>query len=274
MKLGTHLLSLGLLVAVFASVGQCHPHILSSDGGKSGGGGKAGSGGGGGGAGAKPGAPTSVGGLLKGNEKFAKKIQAANATFIKESAVGQHPSFMFLGCSDSRVSEGTIFNTQPGVIFAGRNVAAQYIEKDDNGNSVLLYAVHHLGVSHIIVMGHYGCGGVAAAITSTMKSEKEAKDSIDRWIWPIRDVYLKSTRPEIVALRTKNSKLKPIPTPDANDEGYRALVEENVKENVKRIVKSKATSGKLEHKVDILGWVYDVATLEISDLDVKQTLGK
>ncbi|KAJ8482339.1 hypothetical protein ONZ45_g14984 [Pleurotus djamor] len=274
MKLGSHLLSLGLLVAVFASVGQCHPHILSSDGAKSGGGGKAGSGGGGGGAGAKPGAPTSVGGLLKGNEKFAKKIQAANATFIKESAVGQHPSFMFLGCSDSRVSEGTIFNTQPGVIFAGRNVAAQYIEKDDNGNSVLLYAVHHLGVSHIIVMGHYGCGGVAAAITSTMKSEKEAKDSIDRWIWPIRDVYLKSTRPEIVALRTKNSKLKNITAPDANDEGYRALVEENVKENVKRIVKSKATSGKLEHKIDILGWVYDVATLEISDLDVKQTLGK
>lgn len=61
-------------------------------------------------------------------------------------------------------------------------------------NAVLTYATHHLGVQHIIVMGHYGCGGVAAAITSSMASEKDAKDSIDHWVWPIRDTYLKSTR--------------------------------------------------------------------------------
>ncbi|KAJ8482837.1 hypothetical protein ONZ45_g14812 [Pleurotus djamor] len=221
-------------------------------------------------------------------------MKAVNASFVKESAVTQHPSFMFLGCSDSRVSEGNIFNTQPGVIFAGRNVAAQYVEEDDNEyertldcitpacadpvprNSVLLYAIHHLNVAHIIVMGHYGCGGVAAAISSTMKKKADAKDSIDRWIWPIRELYLNSKREEIVALRNTHKKRSTAPSPPDDpvyNAGYRALVEENVKANVDRIVKSKAAKGTHNPKVQIYGWVYDVATLDISDLEVTRTLG-
>ncbi|KAJ8517643.1 hypothetical protein ONZ45_g5219 [Pleurotus djamor] len=224
------------------------------------------------------GVPTDAAGLLSGNKQFVMKMKAINASFITDAAAGahQHPSFMFLGCSDSRVSEGTIFNAQPGVLFAGRNIAAQYIENDANGNSVLLYALHHLGVSHVIVMGHYGCGGVSAAITSNMQSAHDAKGSMDRWIWPIRRLYLQSQsnsafRPEIVALRQKNRQFTVVPPPDKSDTGFRALVEETVKMNVKRILRSKAATG-LEKKVKILGWVYDIATLGITDLEVTRTL--
>ncbi|KAJ8468681.1 hypothetical protein ONZ45_g17155 [Pleurotus djamor] len=222
------------------------------------------------------GVPTDAVGLLSGNKQFVMKMKATNASFITDAAAGAHqrtiypfdaipyahtitdPSFMFLGCSDSRVSEGTIFNAQPGVLFADRN-------------SVLLYALHHLGVSHVIVMGHYGCGGVSAAITSNMQSAHDAKGSMDRWIWLIRRLYLQSQRPEIVALRQKNRQFTVVPPPDKSDTGFRALVEETVKMNVKRILRSKAAN-VLEKKVKILGWVYDIATLGITDLEVTRTL--
>ncbi|KAF7422325.1 hypothetical protein PC9H_010481 [Pleurotus ostreatus] len=249
-------LSCFLLCALFVLPGQSH--VLFQDGGKGAN---------------KLAAPKTVKGLLNSEKKFGQHLEKANPGFLQQSAASQNPTFMLLGCSDSRVSEGTIFHTQPGIMFAGRNVAAQYYDDDTNGNAVLTYATHHLGVQHIIVMGHYGCGGVAAAITSPMTSEKDAKDSIDHWVWPIRDTYLKSTRSEVVELRDKNKKLKTVPAPTMDDPGYHALVEENVKENVKRVHASKVAKSYSGKKITIHGWVYDLLTAEIRDLNVTVSFG-
>ncbi|KAF4600189.1 hypothetical protein EYR40_007301 [Pleurotus pulmonarius] len=213
--------------------------------------------------------PTTVKDLLSSEKQFEKNLEKVEPGFFKHSAAAQHPPFLLYGCSDSRLSEGTLFHTAPGVVFAERNIAAQYYEDDKNGNAVLVYATAHLDVHNIIVMGHYGCGGVAAAVTSAVNSEKDAaKDPIEAWIWPIRDIYLNSKRTEIVALREKNKKLKTVTAPALNDTGYRALVEENVKANVQRIHKSKAAAG-----ASIYGWVYDIATGDIKDLGVTVPFG-
>ncbi|KAJ8697251.1 hypothetical protein PTI98_007048 [Pleurotus ostreatus] len=108
--------------------------------------------------------PTTVKDLLNSEKQFEKNLEKVDPGFFKHSAAAQHPPFLLFGCSDSRLSEGTLFHTAPGVVFAERNIAAQYYEDDKNGNAVLVYATAHLGVHNIIVMGHYGCGGVAAAV--------------------------------------------------------------------------------------------------------------
>ncbi|KAF9496345.1 carbonic anhydrase, partial [Pleurotus eryngii] len=157
------------------------------------------------------------------------------------------PPFMFLGCSDSRVSEGTIFHSLPGELFAERNIANQFRESDTNAEAALIYAVEHLGVSHILVMGHYGCGGVATAI-ATAFSPPDMTDPIQRFIQPIRELYLNSDRhvpdipPEIEQLREKNRRTRPVPTPELHEPGFRALVEENVKVNVERILEAARVS--------------------------------
>ncbi|KAF9496350.1 carbonic anhydrase [Pleurotus eryngii] len=236
-----------LLFAHLISPGRCHQHS-----------GKAASTGG-----DKLAEPTTVKDLLNSEKQFEKNLENVEPGFFKHSAAAQR----------------TLFHTAPGVVFAERNIAAQYYEDDKNGNAVLVYATAHLGVHNIIVMGHYGCGGVAAAVTSTVTSEKDAaKDPIEAWIWPIRYIYLNSKsdsfRAEITALRTKNKELKTISAPALNDTGYKALVEENVKANVQRIHKSKAAMGHKGPKASIYGWVYDIATGDIKDLGVTVSFGK
>lgn len=175
--------------------------------------------------------------LFQGNEEFRLKMETEHPGELKElTEKGQAPPFMFLGCSDSRVSEGSIFNAKPGTLFAERNIANQFHHTDANTHSVLSYAVSFLGVKHVIVMGHYGCGGIAASIESFPKAPIGASmASVQNWINPIRDIYLSSTRPEIVEMREKNSKLETVTAPKPEDPGFRALVEENVKASVRRI---------------------------------------
>lgn len=97
--------------------------------------------------------------------------------------------------SDSRVSEGTIFSAAPGTLFTERNIANQYSSADANDVSIISYAVHELSVGHIIVMGHYGCGGVNAAIMSRPTGVLDhASESIQNWIAPIRRLYQASSR--------------------------------------------------------------------------------
>ena len=101
---------------------------------------------------------------------------------------------MFLGCSDSRVSEGTVFRAQPGTLFTQRNIANQYNPTDPNAQSVLAYAVAELGVKHIILMGHYGCGGVGASIIPPPASVDAANGAVQAWIQPIREIFQSSSR--------------------------------------------------------------------------------
>ncbi|TFK21811.1 carbonic anhydrase, partial [Coprinopsis marcescibilis] len=177
--------------------------------------------------------PTEFEDLFLGNQRF----RTDNGPLIEELAEdGQHPRYLFLGCSDSRVAEGTVFDALPGTLFTERNIANLFESGDANAQAVVAYGVEHLHTRHVIVMGHYGCGGVAASIASQPAAPwDDATAAIEAWIAPIRSLYSTSTRPEIVALRAANALLPVAPTPGLEEPGFRALVEENVKRTVSNI---------------------------------------
>ncbi|KAJ8514627.1 hypothetical protein ONZ45_g7845 [Pleurotus djamor] len=230
--------------------------------------------------------------LLEGNQQFRAAIAAsAEPTLLKKlTDDGQAPPFMFLGCSDSRVSEGTVFNAKPGTLFTQRNIANQFHHTDANTHSVLSYAVAELKVQHIIVMGHYGCGGVGAAIASPPKAPIDAANgAVQNWIAPIRQIFATSTRPEIVELRERIKGRTDVEEPEPQEPGFRALVEENVRAGVHSIfadsvmanhfaalasagnstegIKERSVEGPL---VDVFvhGLVYDIENGEVHDLGV------
>ncbi|KAK0463746.1 carbonic anhydrase [Desarmillaria tabescens] len=211
--------------------------------------------------------------LSDGNENFRSEMESSYPGMLEDLAVnGQHPEFMFLGCSDSRVSEGTIFDALPGMLFGERNIANQFHENDTNSNAVLAYSVEGLGVQHIIVMGHHGCGGVSAAIASPPSQPWDVADAaVQEWILPLRKLYAQSTRPEIVEYRNKYPGGIDVP-PKLHEPVLRALVEENVKETVSNIASSQLIverySNTTSAAVFIHGLVYDVENGEITNLDV------
>ncbi|TFK26091.1 carbonic anhydrase [Coprinopsis marcescibilis] len=209
--------------------------------------------------------------LFQGNTHFR---QTKRQEIKKLATEGQHPEFLFLGCADSRVSEGTIFNADPGTLFAERSIANLYQPKRDlTTKAILAYGVNHLKVKHIIVMGHYGCGGVGAAIASPPKAPwDESTKAIQRWIMPIRRVYAESTRPEIVALRNANKGKSVVPSPKLQDPGFRALVEENIKNTVKNVANDEIIKQHFSNpslgEIYVHGWVYDIENGEIRDIGV------
>lgn len=233
--------------------------------------------------------------LLDGNKQFRADLKIKHPGLMKKlTTVGQQPPFMLISCSDSRVGEGTIFNARPGLFFSERNIANQFVKDDGNSQSVLAYAVTELRVKHVIVMGHYGCGGIAAATMNLPKPPlRSAAAAIHGWINPIRALYATSTRPEVVAMRKKNKSLTTIKEPELQDPGFRALIEENVKINVNRVATSKiitehyalllasqkpngnsTVEKRSDHptkpaaEVFIHGWVYDIENGEVVDLGV------
>jgi len=226
--------------------------------------------------------------LVDGNKVFR---DSDPALLKKLTDDGQAPPFMFIGCSDSRVSEGTVFNAKPGTLFTQRNIANQFHHTDANAESVLAYAVTELGVKHVIVMGHYGCGGVAAAIASAPTSNVDvAGGLVQNWIDPIREIFKSSSRPEIVELRERIKGNTTVEEPEVHEPGFRALVEENVKASVGRIATdhimtnhynllAQAPAAASQHArrsgeagppgdVFIHGWVYDIENGEIKDLGI------
>ncbi|KAK0238046.1 carbonic anhydrase [Armillaria nabsnona] len=222
-----------------------------------------------------------LGVLFQGNQRFKEKMQTENPTLLTDlTENGQEPEFMFIGCSDSRVSEGTVFNANPGTLFTERNIANQFVAEDANAQSVVAYAVSELHVQHIIVMGHYGCGGIAAAIATPPEEPLDAANTaVQNWIAPIRALYQNSTRAEIVSLREKNAALEVVEEPEPDEPGFRALVEENVKVSVQAIATSTviqdhfaalAQGGEVETLVQVFihGWVYDIANGEIQSLGI------
>ncbi|KAF9051724.1 carbonic anhydrase [Panaeolus papilionaceus] len=227
--------------------------------------------------------------LLNGHKAFKKKIADSDPGLLQRLAdKGQAPPFMFLGCSDSRVNEATVFSAAPGTFFSQRNIANEFQSNDMNTQSVLSYAVTTLGVEHVIVMGHYGCGGVAASIASPPTGGIDAATSaVHAWIQPIRELFQTSNRTEIVELRNKHAAAGHAEQPHIRDPGFRALVEENVKVAVARIASSsvitnhfaslqvntssvvrRAGHGAPLKDVFIHGWVYDIETGDVADLEV------
>ncbi len=176
--------------------------------------------------------------LLENKAWAAEKIQADPQFFDRLSHL-QTPEFLWIGCSDSRVPANEITGTQPGEIFVHRNVANLVVNTDVNLLSVLDYAVNHLKVKHVIVCGHYGCGGVKASI-----SNKDFKPLLNMWLRNIKDV-IRLHREELEAIPDENLKTD-------------RLVELNVEEQVFNLAKTSIIqrAWKNEHRPDLHGWVY------------------
>ena len=177
--------------------------------------------------------------LLLENKAWAADILKADPEYFKKLSELQTPEYLWIGCSDSRVPANQITGTQPGEIFVHRNVANLVINTDVNVLSVLDYAVNHLKVKHVIVCGHYGCGGIKAAIT-----RQDFKPVLNMWLRNIKDVY-----------RIHRSELDLI-----FDEEKKAdrLVELNVMEQVFNLAKTSIIqrAWKNEQRPDLHGWVY------------------
>lgn len=177
--------------------------------------------------------------LLEENKAWSAGKIKADPDFFKRLSSLQTPEFLWIGCSDSRVPANEITNTNPGEIFVHRNVANLVVNTDVNLLSVLDYAVNHLKVKHVIVCGHYGCGGIKAAI---LKSD--FKPVLNMWLRNIKDVY-RIHRAELDGFKDE-------------DEKCDRLVELNVKEQVFNLAKTSIIqrAWKQEQRPDLHGWVY------------------
>jgi carbonic anhydrase len=177
--------------------------------------------------------------LLSLNKAWAAEKVEEDPEYFDRLAHLQTPEFLWIGCSDSRVPANEITGTQPGEIFVHRNVANMVVNADVNLLAVLDYAVNYLKVKHVIVCGHYGCGGIKAAATKT-----DYRPVLNMWLRNIKDVY-RINRKELDAIK------------DEEDRTDR-LVELNVQEQVSNLSKTSTIqrAWKNENRPDLHGWVY------------------
>jgi len=176
--------------------------------------------------------------LLSNNRSWAAKVTEAAPDYFRNLAI-QNPEFLWIGCSDSRVPANEITGTQPGEIFVHRNVANLVIHTDVNLLSVLEYAVVHLSVKHVIVCGHYGCGGIKAAMTN-----HDFKQVLNMWLRNIKDVY-----------RLHRIELEAITDPAKRED---RLTELNVQEQVLHLAKTSIIqrAWQFTRAPQLHGWVY------------------
>lgn len=186
--------------------------------------------------------------LIDGNRRFALEKKFDDPEYFKKLSLGQKPDYLWIGCSDSRVPANEVTNTESGEIFVHRNIANMVVHTDFNLMSVLEYAVNVLGVKHIIVCGHYGCGGVRAAMTH------KTYGLVDKWLRNIKDVY--------------NKNRKELDNIDDEDKRADRLTELNVIQQVQHLAETKIVQ-KAWHdgkSVQIHGWVYGLNSGLITEL--------
>lgn len=179
--------------------------------------------------------------LLNDNKHWAARKLAEDPEFFERLLHVQRPEFLWIGCSDSRVPPDQITQTEPGEIFIHRNVANLVVNTDVNVLSVLDYAVNHLGIKHIVVCGHYGCGGVKAALS------KENFDLVlNMWLRNIKDIY-RIHRDELDKIEDEETRVN-------------RMVELNVQEQVFNLAKTAIIqkTWHAEKRPDLHGWVYDL----------------
>lgn len=187
--------------------------------------------------------------IFENNKEWVKTKLNEDEKFFDKLGAGQNPNYLYIGCSDSRVTAEEMMGAGPGEIFVHRNIANMVISIDLNVMSVLNYAVEHLKVDHIIVCGHYGCGGVKAAM------ESQDLGILNPWLRNIRDVY-----------RTHKTELNAI---EDEDKRYERLVELNVQEQCINAIKTAAVQkANRERGLKVYGWVFDVHSGELKDLNI------
>jgi carbonic anhydrase len=177
--------------------------------------------------------------LLQENKAWAAQMILTDPDFFNNLSSLQTPEFLWIGCSDSRVPANQITNTLPGEIFVHRNVANLVINTDVNVLSVLDYAVNHLKVKHVIVCGHYGCGGIKASMSKT-----DFKPVLNMWLRNIKDVH-RLHREELDKIKDEDQKCD-------------RLTELNVQEQIFSLAKTSIIqrAWKKEQRPDLHGWVY------------------
>ncbi|MBK7761829.1 MAG: carbonic anhydrase [Bacteroidetes bacterium] len=187
--------------------------------------------------------------VFKNNELWIQEKLAIDPNYFEELAKGQSPEFLYIGCSDSRVTAEDLMGIQPGQAFIHRNIANLVNNVDLSVMTVLNYAVRHLKVNHIVVCGHYNCGGVKAAMTP--------KDLgiLNPWLRNIRDVY-RLHKDELNAITDEEKR-------------YERLVELNVQEQCVNLIKTAAVQ-EAYHQRGLLvhGWVFDIHTGRLIDLGI------
>ena len=187
--------------------------------------------------------------VFENNKKWVQDMRGKDAKFFENLAKEQNPDFLYIGCSDSRVPANVVMGVDPGAVFVHRNIANLVLHTDLNAQSVIEYAVVHLGVKHIVVCGHYGCGGVKAAMQSADLG------ILNPWLREVRDVY-----------RLHQDSLDTM----GEEERYRHLVELNVREQCINVIKTAAVQKQwLKYKApQVHGWVYDLHDGYLKDLNL------
>ncbi len=187
--------------------------------------------------------------MLRNNETWVASRVAQDETYFEKMSKGQSPQFLWIGCADSRVGAEEITQAEPGEIFVHRNIANVVVHTDLNVMSVVQYAVEVLHVQHIIVCGHYGCGGVLSAM------KQDDFGLVNKWLRNIKEVYFKHA--------TTLDSIK--------DDQQRAdrLVELNVIEQVYNLAETSIVQKAWQRReLRIHGWVFDMKTGKIKDLNV------
>lgn len=188
--------------------------------------------------------------LFENNKIWIASMKAKDADFFTKLASDHTPEYLYIGCSDSRVSATDIMGVDPGEVFVHRNIANVVANNDLNVMAVIEYAVAHLGVQHIIVCGHYNCGGVKAAMQS--------KDVglLNPWLRNIRDVY-RLHQTELDGIKNEHDR-------------YNKLVELNVQEQAINVIKTAVVQKSYLEKrfPTVHGWVFSLETGELIDLNI------
>ena len=187
--------------------------------------------------------------IFKNNQKWVHEKLSIDSNFFKDLSEGQSPEILYIGCSDSRVTAEEIMGVNPGDAFVHRNIANMVPNTDLSSMSVIDYAVHHLKVNHVVVCGHYFCGGVKAAMQS------QDLGILNPWLRNIRDVF-RTHRVELNAIEDEELR-------------YKRLVELNVQEQCINVIKTAEVQRAYRDRgLSVHGWVFDIHSGKLIDLNI------
>ncbi len=187
--------------------------------------------------------------IFKNNQEWVQEKLITDANYFKNLSEGQNPDILYIGCSDSRVTAEELMGVSPGEVFVHRNIANMIPNTDLSSMSVICYAVSHLKVNHIVVCGHYYCGGVKAAMQS------QDLGILNPWLRNIRDVF-RLHREELNGIRDEENRFK-------------RLVELNVQEQCVNVIKtSEVQRAHRERGITVHGWVFDIHSGKLIDLKI------
>lgn len=187
--------------------------------------------------------------IFRNNNEWVARQLESNPDYFKKLSEGQSPGILYIGCADSRVTAEELMGLQPGEVFVHRNIANMVPNSDLNVMSVINYGVQHLQVSHVVVCGHYGCGGIKAAMQHTDLG------ILNPWLRNIRDVY-RLHRKELDAIENEDLR-------------YNRLAELNVQEQCINVIKTaEVQKAVAERGLTVHGWIFDISTGKLVDLNI------